>query len=611
MTSDSEMALKKRLENLPDDPELLAEGQKWLTQLQEKLAEAELPAMDSAQAEQLMRAFCCSRFVVKALLVNPDWVTQICTESQLLQPFGKERFADFDDLLGGAPDDDSFMRQLRVLRQREMMRIALRDLFGWADLTETMDALSQLAEFCVEQAHFRAYQQQCARFGRPESEEGEEQSLVVLAMGKLGGGELNYSSDIDLVFAYPEPGKTKPETENQRSTDNQRFFIGQAQLIIRYINEITADGFVFRIDARLRPFGESGALVVSFGFMESYYQYQGRDWERYAMIKARPICGLADHRLQLEKLLQPFVYRRYLDYGAFNALRDMKALIMREVERKGMQDNIKLGSGGIREIEFTGQAFQLIHGGRDPELRCRQILTVLLRLARRGVLDQNMVSALQEAYCFLRDTENRLQMVDDRQVHDLPQDQLERQRLAYSLGYRDWFAFKTALDQHRSAVCDYFAGLFFTNKESGVDEPDQNRLAMQQMIDGRLSESDAVAVLSDSGFDNAEAVYSQLSRFLASSVYKHITPLAQERLSALLPVVLQHLASVDNPEQTTNRVLDLLQAVVQRPVYLALLIEYPVALIQMIKLFEASGWIADYLVRHPILLDSLLDTELL
>ena len=601
----------RRLAAMPDSPELLAEGRKWLENLNQSLEQAGLPPVDAALSDRLLPVFCCSRFVARILAGRPQWLTDVCSEARLIEPFSEQRLKEFEPVLNQAADESEYMRQLRVLRQREMVRIALRDLYGWADLTETMAALSGLAEFCLVQAHARAYQQQCVRYGTPLSEEGEPQSLVVLAMGKLGGGELNYSSDIDVIFAYPEPGETRPDAEGQRSTDNQSFFIAQAQTLIRYLNEPTEDGFVFRVDARLRPFGDSGALAVSFNFMESYYQHQGRDWERYAMIKARALCGSAGHRAQLENMLRPFVYRRYLDYSAFTALRDMKSLIMREVERKGLHENIKLGSGGIREIEFIGQAFQLIHGGRDPGLRNRRILQVLPRLAARGLLEPETARQLEAAYRFLRDVENRLQMIDDQQTHSLPPDGLDRLRLVYAMGYNSWSAFADALETHQSRVRDCFREVFFGHDTAEPDPVGDNhcRLAMQQILDGRLPATEVVTVLSDCGLPGTEALYERLLGFLNSNPFKHITPVARDQLAKLLPMVLSELVTVRETEQTLSRVLNLLQAIIQRPVYLTLLIEYPVILSRMTRLFAASGWIADYLARQPILLDSLLDSE--
>lgn len=601
---------QRQLDALPQNAELLAEGQNWLEHLQQALSRAGLAEISVDEKERLLRAFCCSPFVAKTLATHPEWLQQLCYASELKQAFVNKRLQAYTEKLHRAEDEADFMQQLRILRQREMIRIALRDLYGWASQEETLSALSDLADYCIEQAHLRSYQQSVVRHGSPYSADHERQSLVVLAMGKLGGRELNYSSDVDLIFAYPETGQTVTDGEKQRRTDNQTFFTGQAQLLIRYLNETTADGLVFRVDARLRPFGDSGALVTSFNFMESYYQHQGRDWERYAMIKARAICGLPRHRDQLWDVLQPFVYRRYLDYGAFTALREMKALIIREVERKNLQDNIKLGSGGIREIEFTGQAFQLIRGGREPALRCRQILTTLHRLGESAVIEPEVITALQQAYRFLRDTENRLQMVGDRQVHALPQDGLGRERLAYAMGFASWMEFKSALDQHRSAVTDCFQGIFFTHAEGGGEQQRERcQLCMKQLLHGEIDDGDVIHVLAECGFAQAEPFITQLRTLLNSNAFRHVSPLALERLASLLPAVLDEVSSVENPVESFKRVINILQAIMQRPVYLDLLNEYRPVLSQMVRLFSASGWIADFLTRQPILLDSLLDTE--
>ena len=606
--SDAQSASLQRLTTLPTDPDLVAEGGKWLGHIKQALLDKKLPEMSALLEESLHKACCCSNFIGKTLLAHPEWLEQECVEAKLRVGFSEERFDSARTTLESAANDDEFMRELRLLRQREMVRIALRDLFAWSDLNETLFALSVLAEFCIQQAHCRAYNQQCLRYGKPYSEKDEEQSLVILAMGKLGGRELNYSSDIDLIFTYPETGYTRTDTEDQRKTDNQSFFIAQAQLLIKYLNDTTADGIVFRVDTRLRPFGESGALVVSYQFMESYYQHQGREWERYAMIKAHAVCGKPAHRDQLEHLLQPFVYRRYLDYGAFTALRDMKALIMREVERKSMQGNVKLGPGGIREIEFTGQAFQLIRGGRDPDLRNRQILTVLEKLGDRAVIDQHVVQALKAAYRFLRDTENRLQMVEDYQTHSLPQTSLGRMRLAYAMGFADWQQFSTELEHHRDAVRDCFQEIFFAHTETEGDQPDHCQLAMQQLLDGKLDNTDAINALRECGYEHAEFIIKQLNGLIKSNAFRHVTPLARKHLGVLLPTILVETFKSGDYERTLTRVLGFLQAIMQRPVYLTLLVEYPGALTQMIRLFAASGWIADYLARQPILLDSFLDT---
>jgi glutamate-ammonia-ligase adenylyltransferase len=586
---------------------LAEQGRFWLGQWQAAMAEAgvDISFLSEDNLNRLGYVFCCSPFVAKTLVAHPPMAAQLLTADGVAEYRQEWRQADLRML--ETTEEGAFMQGLRRIRQREMARIALRDLLGYAGLDETLASLSALADFCLQQAHARAYRTLVARHGVPVGPEGEPQSLVVLAMGKLGGEELNFSSDIDLLFAYPDNGQTRAG-DGQRSVDNQAFFTQQAQLLIRFLNEATADGFVFRVDARLRPFGDSGALVISFGFMESYYQNQGREWERYAMIKARPVCGDPAHRDALMKMLRPFVYRRYLDYGAFQSLREMKALIEREVNRKGLRNNIKLGPGGIREIEFTGQAFQLIRGGREPELRSRSILAVLKILGERYLLTAEAVERLLSAYRFLRDTENRLQMVADQQTHLLPKDPLEQARLAYAMGFDDWAAFGEALRGHRDVVSARFSEIFFATGHTRADDRD---LQLSALIEGRLRRADEEALLGRLGFIEVEPVLAEIGKFRQSHAVRHIGKTAAERLAQLLPLLFEAVAACDAPAETLRRVLALLEAVVQRAVYLALLVEYPEVLRQVVKLCAASGWIADYLRQQPILLDSLLDSRLL
>lgn len=604
-----------RLAGPPASEALAAEGRTAFERLAGALGEAGLAVPEGAAARRLEHALCCSAYLAKTLLVHPGWVGTVCDENALETPFDPARFDDIRAELEATDVEtgtEAFMALLRRLRHREMVRIALRDLYGWAPLAETMAALSALADFCLAQAHARAWAVQRARHGEPVGEDsGEVQSLVVLALGKLGGCELNYSSDIDLIFAYPEAGQTRATNTVQRTIDNHRFFIGQAQLLIKYLNETTPEGFVFRVDARLRPFGDAGALAVSFDFMESYYQHQGREWERYAMIKARPVCGEPAHAEALTSLLRPFVYRRYLDYGAFSSLRDMKALVAREVARKGMKDDVKLGAGGIREIEFVGQAFQLIRGGREPALRSRSIAQVLECLDERGLLEAGAASRLLEAYRFLRDTENRLQMTGDRQEHRLPRREPDRARLAYAMGFGDWKTFIAALDEHRDAVNHCFEGVFFGAEADPGQAEDPVALSMQALVGGQLSDRDALELFGELEFADPEAALEAFRTFFRTHSVRHMTAMARERLARLLPAVFEALKHSYNPVQTLQRVLGLFQAVVQRPVYLALLLEYPEATRQLIKLCGASGWIAEYLTGQPILLDTLMDPRLL
>jgi glutamate-ammonia-ligase adenylyltransferase len=596
--------MKFQLPDLSREQELLTQVEHALEQLQKDAGSAVYAA------DPLLQHACyCSEFVSAALRADPLLAPRLLQEGALERPFSAERLR---LPLSAAPEPVSeadFMRSLRLLRREEMVRIALRDLAGYAELEETLQALSELADFCLRESCDHARRLLCERHGEPVTEDGIPLSLIVLAMGKLGGGELNFSSDIDVIFTFQEHGRTRPAHDQQRALEAEDFFTRQARLVIKYLHDVTADGFVFRVDTRLRPFGDSGALVTSFDFMETYYQNQGRDWERYALIKARPVSGIHGQAQRLMSLLQPFVYRRYLDYGAFEALREMKALIMREVARKGMRDNIKLGSGGIREIEFIAQAFQLIRGGREPEFRRRELMSILRTLGARRLLDFTTVEELTAAYRFLRVTENRLQMIADQQTHRLPQTPQERARLMYAMGFRDWDTFYAALNLHRGRVAEVFAGIFHTTRESAADQPQTGYLV--DLLDGRLPEQQALTVLAEFGFTDDKAALEALHKFRSSHPFKHMGPEGRERLQRLLQPLLERIAETQNPGQTLERILNILQAILQRSVYLALLSEYPNALSQLVRLCSSSGWIAEYLQAQPILFDSLLDSRFL
>jgi glutamate-ammonia-ligase adenylyltransferase len=369
-----------------------------------------------------------------------------------------------------AETEDELGRVLRRQRTRQQVRIIWRDLTRQADLVQTCRDLSDMADASIDQAYQWLYQRHCAQFGTPTGRRsGEAQHMVILGMGKLGAVELNLSSDIDLIFAYPEGGET---VGVKRSLDNQEFFIRLGQKLIKALDPMTVDGFVFRVDMRLRPYGSAGALVLSFNALEQYYQDQGRDWERYAMIKARVVGGDQDAGQRLLELLRPFVYRRYLDFSAIEALRSMKQLIQQEVRRKGMSENIKLGAGGIREVEFIAQAFQLIHGGRDLSLQQRPLLRVLATLEGQGYLPPQVIAELREGYQFLRYAEHALQAIDDRQTQMLPEDELSRIRVAFIMGFANWSAFHEAINHWRERVDWHFRQVIADpdEDESGENE---------------------------------------------------------------------------------------------------------------------------------------------
>ena len=375
----------------------------------------------AAQCADWRRVAALSDFVVEQFCRLPEPCLALVDSGDLALSLAPGAMAQrLRDALADCPDEAELGRRLRRFRMLQQVRIVWRDLTRRADLVETCRDLSDLADACIDQACAWLYAQQCSQFGVPTGRHsGQPQQLVVLGMGKLGAGELNLSSDIDLIFAYGEAGETRGA---RREQDNQEFFTRLGQRLIKALDAVTVDGFVFRVDMRLRPYGSAGALVLSFAAMELYYQDQGRDWERYAMIKARVVGGDQASGAELLTLLRPFVYRRYLDFSAIEALRSMKQLIRQEVRRRGMTDNVKLGAGGIREVEFIAQAYQLIHGGRDPALQQRPLLRVLTSLRERDYLPAAAEAELREGYCFLRYVEHGLQAIADQQTQTLPVD---------------------------------------------------------------------------------------------------------------------------------------------------------------------------------------------
>ena len=569
-----------------------------------RLAGVTLPA--GAVLEQLVAVWVGSEFIARACSREPALLADLLVSNDLATRYAPDGCAlRLERALTEATDEDRLSVALRRFRRREMVRIAWRDLAGLAGLEETLGDLTDLAESLVGAALERLHGWQVRRFGEPRDAEGSLQRLVVIGMGKLGGRELNFSSDIDLIFTYPRQG----QTDGAKTVSNEEFFRRLGQRLIKTLAEPTAEGFVYRVDMRLRPFGDSGPLAISFAAFEDYYQNHGRDWERYAMIKARVIAGDRQSGERLLDGLRPFVYRRYLDYSAFESLRDMKALITQEMERKGMRRNIKLGPGGIREIEFIGQAFQLIYGGRDPALRERSILRVLDHLAASGRMPEPAVASLKQAYDFLRRVENRLQAWADQQTHYLPDDDLAKLRLAFAMGQPGWGAFTLELARHGEAVSQQFAQVF--GGPTATPEGEAGETALAELWRNDLDEETALRVLADHGFEPPGPAWNRLLALRNSFSYRTMSPRGRERLDALLPPVLRAVAVAPEPTATLERVLNLLETVARRSVYLALLADHPHTLEHLVKLCAASSWIGAHLARYPLLLDDLLNPAVL
>jgi glutamate-ammonia-ligase adenylyltransferase len=506
-------------------------------------------------------------------------------------------------------DEASLHTALRRFRREIQFRIIWRDLLRWADLQETMTATSCFADTCIDGALEWLYEDTCAQLGTPwgiNPATGEEtpQKMVVLGMGKLGGWELNVSSDIDLIFAFPGKGETRGR---RRSLDNQQFFIRLGQRLIQALDQITADGFVFRVDMRLRPYGQSGALALSFAALETYYQDQGRDWERYAMVKARVVAGDQQAGEVLMQSLKPFVYRKYIDFSAFESLRSMKAMISREVRRKGLENNIKLGSGGIREIEFVVQAFQLIRGGRDRELQQRELLVILQELLELELLPSQVVKELREAYIFLRNLEHALQGMEDKQTQLLPEDDLSRARVALVMGYERWDECLAELDSHREKVARHFADIIAIEdeeEEAGAIDDGWHELWLAEM-----EEAAACEWLEKHGFEAPQDSVNILRELRESRTIQTLQTQGRKRLNQFMPVLLEALTQVGQPSETLQRVRQLVEAILRRTAYMVLLLENPGARAQLVKLCSESPWIARQLAETPLLLDELLNAE--
>ena len=502
-------------------------------------------------------------------------------------------------------DETSLKKALRQLRQRVMLRIMYRDLNGLADLSEVVTTTTNLAEIVLNTATNYHQIWLESRYGKPTAK-NHAQALIVIGMGKLGGAELNVSSDIDLIFAYEEDGETlRLKLDGVESISNQDFFTKLAKKLIAALDDVTEDGFVFRVDMRLRPFGSEGVLVSSFDALEDYYQNNGRDWERYAWIKGRVVVGPQG---SVEKLLKPFVFRKYLDYNALASMRDLKLQIHRDVMQKAQQNNIKLGRGGIREIEFIAQVFQLIRGGRDTDLQIRPTLSVLKLLQNKGLLTEKTVSELSQAYEFLRHLEHRLMYVEDAQTQELPKTDEARIRIAKAMNCPDWATFLTELDAHRKVVAQHFDATFSEKSQT----QSQLEISIETAIWQGVTEKEAaLQALLDKGYSEAEQTLSRLQMLRASNRYQQLPELSRQRFDALMPLVIQHAAQTENADVALLRTIILLENICRRASYLALLTEFPQALHLVIKLCAASPWLAQYLAAHPILLDELLDTQTL
>jgi [glutamine synthetase] adenylyltransferase / [glutamine synthetase]-adenylyl-L-tyrosine phosphorylase len=546
------------------------------------------------------RVWAASEFVAEQILRGgPELASCLAAIGVRWTP--GELLAGASSLLEDCEDEAAAMRTLRQYRRREMLRIAWHDLAGWAVLEETLGHLSELAEACIRAADEWVHRGLLARHGEPGGVDGSPQRLLVVAMGKLGGGELNFSSDIDLVFLFPVAG----ETSGPRPLSNEEFFTRAGRQLIRLLDEATPDGFVFRVDMRLRPFGESGPLVMSLTAFANYLQQHGRAWERYAYVKARAVTG---HRVGMglyRDTLRPFVFRRYLDFGLFDALRDMKRRIAEEVARRDLKNNIKLGRGGIREIEFIVQCLQLLRGGADPRLRQPGLPAALARLGETGQLPPEGVLQLRAAWRFLRLVENRLQAWQDRQTHELPTDQAGRLRLARAMDFDDWPDFAAALAAHQQNVDAWFQR---QTADGQAAEPEDG-LATAWLAEG--NEQAAREVLASVGYGDPERVLSAMRGLAGARWYRRLDETARQRLGTLIPALARGAGALAAPEEALERLFRVVGAIGGRSAYFALLNENPAARQRFVSLCGGSEFLASQVAVHPLLLDDLIDPRVM
>lgn len=571
---------------------MVSAANNWLHSLQEVWQNpGDMPAGDFPKTK-LLKLHAASPWAAEKLGQQLPWLIELWARLRTDSPPAKdelERQVEKADLDTG----------LRHFRNREMLRIIWRDINEQAEITETLHDLSLLAEICTQYALDKLHGQLSGQHGEPLCEGGSKARFVVLAMGKLGGGELNLSSDIDLIFFHTGHGRTAGNKLSRGRISNEQFFNRLGQRLIKCLSSIQASGFVFRVDTRLRPHGQSGPLVPSVGALEQYYQTEGRDWERYALIKARPVAGDIASGNELLEQLRPFIYRRYLDYGAIESLREMHQMIRLDADKISSKStlgiDLKRGSGGIREAEFFVQSFQLLRGGRNPELRQTSFLASLEALVTNQLLETDNAEALLRAYIFLRRLENRLQALHDQQIHHLPSSPEDQQALTCAMGLSSWPLLLEKLQLQQQTIQRLFSGLFNTDTPRDKHSPRYPALIQgdwqQAGIQLAADEQDALAV----GLQQLEKL--------------PLSQRARERSQRLLEKVLE--INTNNPLGIAvwQDLLTFITAVSRRSAYLALLIEHPHALERLLQLFTQSEWLAAEVIRYPVLLDDLIDPK--
>ncbi|OFE13066.1 bifunctional glutamine synthetase adenylyltransferase/deadenyltransferase [Pseudohongiella acticola] len=600
-------------EHLPDalTPIIERYWQRLLEREQE--APSGLPELLAEQrrlAEQMALVWAASDYAANLCIEKPTLLLELVKSEELLHLIRDDYHGQLQDSLADltdTPDEAGLKTLLRQFQQRQMLRLIWRDVCKLSSVRETAAEVSALAEACLDVTLAQLHRWAVQTHGEPvAARSGKALQLVVLGMGKLGASELNLSSDIDLIFAYPESGETS------KGISCQQFFLRLGQQLVDALDAVTADGFVFRVDMRLRPYGSEGVLVCSFDAMENYYQSQGRDWERYAMIKARTVAGDREAGAELMQRLRPFSYRRYLDFSAFESLRSMKQQINKQVRKKGMSQDIKLGAGGIREVEFVVQALQMVHGGRDKRLQQTSLYNAMDVLREGEYLPADTVQALRNSYSFLRDLEHKLQGFANKQTQSLPASEQEQLRVALAMAvpdvrHADWSALMSVLEQHRDIVRQHFTDVIHTDEDDDdASRHDVDDDELQGLWQQELSEEAATKLLADLGYEAPAQTCEQLLAFRRDKVFQTLPAESRARFARFMPLLLATLATEKTPSVGFSRVMKMVESVARRTAYIVLLAENPGAMKQFVRLCTASPFVAEFLSQHPVLLDELL-----
>jgi glutamate-ammonia-ligase adenylyltransferase len=545
---------------------------------------------DSVFIESLEKLALGSNYAITQLTRYPDLIDKLVG----IKNFDLDQLQLIDGL-SNVNDPEQIKRLLRLFRHQKLVEIIYLDICKNESVENTLRCLTRLADILIQQALLKAEQISSAKHGQPVDHNGDPMQLNIIGMGKLGGGELNFSSDIDLIFSYSDDGQLKGFGQ----LSYNQYFTNVVKLFNQFLHEVTADGFVYRVDLRLRPWGNSGPVVLSHNAFEHYYQLHGREWEQYAMVKARILSGTESDKKHLQSILKPFVYRRYHDYRVFDGLAQLKHKIDNQAKSKGARCNVKIGRGGIREIEFFVQAFQILKGGRNHQLQTQSIYKTLKVLAEHELVDAQTLSEMHDSYNFLRLLENRIQMQNDQQTHEIPQKQNLLQRMSLLMGYADWPALELELERHQSRVNNLFSALFRQSDEQlNTDSTVQN-------LD-ELSTEEHKEIIRKMDFQKPDEIHQKLTDFYHSKALLYMSDKAKKRFRVFFPELLNQVCGHSDQIHLLDKLLALLSSISGRSVYFELLYQNIPLLVKLVHLYDSSDWIASEVTRHPFLLESLL-----